>query len=444
MARGATWRVVARAGLIPVGVAIGAAVFLDLRLQGQITADARQRLEAETQGYTRLLGTSPLPSVPLALQFRADPTPPGASVFALGDQASGLLAGSVPWPDSLPRSATAPKRITVQKVPYLAQVTDLDGYPLMAGVSLVQAEQSLKRMRNAFALAAIAMAAAGLSAAYFAARSTRQRVAEINHKLDRIGRGGGLHQRLDPPRDDAVHAALVAHINDMLDRIAHLFEAHQRLGNAVAHEMRTPLARIQTRLSALDLAAADRAGLEDEIRATIRLFDSLLSIARMDAEAGDTTGLATMDLSATAAQIAELYSPAAEEGGRRIEALIAPGQTILGDAQLIAQQVSNLLENGLKYTPPGATIRLSVERVGDHVRLSVRDDGPGIDADLRARLFQPFARGTAQAAQPGHGLGLSLVRAIALRHGARLRVPDTEKGFAIEIDYLHFSNHSNS
>jgi signal transduction histidine kinase len=179
--------------------------------------------------------------------------------------------------------------------------------------------------------------------------------------------------------------------------------------------------------------------LDDEIRTTIRLFDSLLSIAQMDAEAGNTSGLVQIDLSQIAKSISDLYEAVAEEEGREIVTDLADNATILGDAQLFAQLLSNLIENGLKYTNAGDKITLRVWRDGPRVRLLVQDNGPGIPAGQRAQLFTAFSRGKDTQGKPGHGLGLSLVRAIALRHGAIPSILPVEKGFAIEINCLHFS-----
>ena len=439
--RSAAFRSVALATLLPFVLALVGVIWVDVSLRRAQQAEATQRLQAEVQGLAALYDQRRIPALRSAIDFRSRQDDPAGSVFLLLDRNGTILAGNLQdWPVALPQGEAGPLPVRVGGVDYLMQAQVLrGGFPVLAGVSLAPAQETLGRMRAVFAGLGALMLLAGLGAAAIAARVARQRVAEVNRALDRIGREGGLTARLPEAATRDEHAELVGRVNAMLDRIAHLFDAHQRLGNAVAHEMRTPLARIQTQLAALDLDSVARAGLDEEIRTTIRLFDSLLSIARMDAEAGDTTGLVPLDLGEVATGIVELYQPVAEEDGRRIELSADKDATILGDAQLMAQLLSNLVENGLKYTRPGDVIRVVVAREGERVRLRVSDTGPGIEDALKARLFTPFARGDATRSQPGHGLGLSLVRAIALRHGAVPRVLEAEKGFAIEIDCLHFS-----
>ena len=133
-------------------------------------------------------------------------------------------------------------------------------------------------------------------------------------------------------------------------------------------------------------------------------------------------------------------SAVAEEDGRTLTAEITPDLCILGDEGLMSQLLSNLIENGLKYTRPGDSVTVSLRRNGARIALRVADTGPGIAPDLRQRIFAPFERGEQTGMAPGYGLGLALVRAIALRHGAKLTLPEVEAGFALEITCLPFDN----
>lgn len=434
-------RAVLIAGL-PTLLAVLGVWVVQAELKSRLMAAAETRLKAEIQGFGALYDQRRIVALRQAIDYRSQRGDPAGSIYLLLARDGTALAGNLAnWPrEIIPENETVAP-ITLNGAPYLAASRTLrGGFALLVGVSLEPMQEMLSQMLRVFALFGAVILVAGLSTAALVARQARARLAQINASLAKIGGAGGMSARLESkPRGGAEYAELLHHINAMLDRIAHLFDAHQRLGNAVAHEMRTPLARIRARLDTLDLDTAARAGLEEEIRATIRLFDSLLSIAQMDAEAGNIKGLAPVDLSSIATGIAELYTPVAEEQNRILLTSLDPRAMILGDTDLLAQLVSNLIENGLKYTHPGDTIRLSVHRKNTRVKLRVEDDGPGVDEALKARLFTPFARGHGTLSKPGHGLGLSLVRAIALRHGAIPRVLATEKGFAIEIDYLHFS-----
>ncbi|MEL7099373.1 MAG: HAMP domain-containing sensor histidine kinase [Pseudomonadota bacterium] len=435
-----TFRTALLVGLAPLVFAVVGVVIVDAQLRGQLQAAAQDRLAAELQGFGALYDQRRIVALREAIAYRAAVGDPAGSHYVLTDRQGGLLAGTLEaWPDGLVPGET--EHLSIGGVRYLGQAETLrGGFDLGVAVSLERDGQTQKTMRGVFAAFGALMLGGALLAAWLMALQARARTARLNAALGRVGGPGGMAQRMpreDPPGTE--HAALARNIDAMLDRIAHLFDAHQRLGNAVAHEMRTPLARIRARLDSLDLEDAARAGLDEEIRTTIRLFDSLLSIAQMDVEAGNTAGLVPVDLSALCEGLIELYAPVAEDAGQTVTGNLGADATILGDAQLLSQMVSNLIENGLKYTGPGDVITVNVQRKGVKVLLRVSDTGPGIDAALRARLFAPFARGEATRAKPGHGLGLSLVRAIALRHGATARAPETEKGFAIEVEALHFS-----
>lgn len=444
--RSGPFRSAALVAIVPIAFAVAGVAVVQDQLRARLMAETEARLNAEMQGYAALYDQRRVPAVRQAMEFRALEGDPGGSRFLLTDRKGAVLAGNLPaWPEAVDPGAEAGaaqvQEVTLDGADYLASARVLrGGFPLFVALPLAPVEDILSGMLRVLSGFGLLMLAAGLGAAALVARAARARVRRINRFLDGVGGSRGMAARFDSgPSAPADHAELARHINAMLDRIAHLFDAHRRLGNAVAHEMRTPLARIQSRLSSLDLAAAEQAGLEEEIRATIRLFDSLLSIAEMDAEAGNTAELQPVDLAEVARSLTDLYTAVAEEAERKLEVEIAQSAWILGDAQLLAQLISNLLENGIKYTDPGDAIRLAVTVTPAKVRLSVSDTGPGLPAELRDTLFAPFTRGKTMAERPGHGLGLSLVRAIALRHGANPILPETEKGFAITVEFLHLS-----
>ncbi|MFN5998997.1 MAG: sensor histidine kinase, partial [Paracoccaceae bacterium] len=123
----------------------------------------------------------------------------------------------------------------------------------------------------------------------------------------------------------------------------------------------------------------------------------------------------------------------AEDRGLVTEAHITPNLQILGDRNLIAQVLSNLLDNASKYCAAGDHLTLTITPEDDRILMCIADTGPGLPEDLKAEAFDRFTRAERDRATPGHGLGLALVRAIAARHGARLTLPPTDKGFALEI-----------
>nr|WP_272490701.1 HAMP domain-containing sensor histidine kinase [Mesobacterium pallidum] len=420
--------------LVPVALALVGVIVVQDQLRMRLMDEAQARLAAEVENVAALYEQRRIIAVRQAMEYRSANGGNGA-IYLLLDRDGAVLGGNLAaWPEGLAPGPAS--RITLDGRPYLAQAQELrGGFPMAVGVSLAPMEGTLTAMWRVFVVFGAVMLAAGLAGAALVALRAQGRVRGMNRRLDAVG-AGEMALRLPEGRDD--YGTLARHINAMLDRIGHLFGAHRRLGDAVAHEMRTPLARIRTQLDALDVDEAQRARLDEEIRGAIRLFDALLSIAAVDAETGNRAGLKPLDLSAVCTGIVELYQPVAEDDGRHLTADIAPGLEILGDGQLMSQLVSNLVENGLKYTRPGDTVRVDLRAQGSRIALRVSDDGPGIEAALKADLFEPFTRGAGAADRPGHGLGLSLVRAIALRHGAKLHLPEVKKGFAIELICLQF------
>jgi signal transduction histidine kinase len=142
-----------------------------------------------------------------------------------------------------------------------------------------------------------------------------------------------------------------------------------------------------------------------------------------------------VDLSAVALEMWELYEPLAEEKDLTAEARIAPGLRVLGDRNLIAQVLANLLDNAIKYCAAGDRLTLELAAAGDRHVMRVADTGPGLPDDIRGEAFERFVRAERDRAVDGHGLGLALVRAIAARHGARLVMPDGQTGFTLEIHW---------
>lgn len=438
-----TFRAAAVAAVLPLILAVVGVVLVQAQLRHRLMADVEVRLQTELEGWAALYDQRRIPAVRQAMEFRALQSDPVENAFLLVDRGGAVLSGNLAkWPVSVGMGADR-QDVQLDKVRYLVATRELrGGFGLLVGIPLTQVNATLSDMQRVFVGFGIVMLLAGLGAAALIGVRAAARVERLNRFLETIGGPAGMSDRFDPgPNTPKDHAELVRHVNLMLDRIAHLFQAHQRLGDAVAHEMRTPLARIQTRLSGIDMDAAKKAGLDEEIRATIRLFDSLLRIAQMDAEAENTDGLEPVDLGQIAQGLVELYEPVAEEAGRHLFADITGDAMVLGDRQLLSQLISNLLENGIKYTDPGDRIQLELTHQGDRLHLCVSDTGPGIAPELRENIFAPFTRGPLQQEKPGHGLGLSLVRAIALRHGAKLILEDSQKGFALTVAFLHLSNH---
>ncbi|MDQ2641334.1 MAG: HAMP domain-containing histidine kinase [Pseudomonadota bacterium] len=274
----------------------------------------------------------------------------------------------------------------------------------------------------------------GLAGGLLMSRVIGRRLAAVTGAARRVMEGD-LSGRIPASGSDDEFEQLNATLNNMLARIEQLFESVRRVSDNVAHELRTPLARLRARLEglrdadtplgtdALDGVMAETEGLE-------KTFDAVLRIARI--ESGRHGGaVARIDLSTLLRDAVELYAPLAEERRQSLLVAIDDGLAVEGDRELLFQASCNLLDNAIKYTPEDGRIHLSARRSGKQVEITVTDNGPGVAEEHRLHIVERFFRAPATAAAPGAGLGLSLVSAVAHRHHSTLRFEDAAPGLTV-------------
>ena len=287
----------------------------------------------------------------------------------------------------------------------------------------------LHRLALGFMLAGLAAVASVATLGWITARRLNRRIERLNLAFRRREPASIAALAADEGRQDEI-GELARHSADALAQTAHLAQAHRDTADQIAHEIRTPLMHLDTRLVKL-AREADNAPMGEalarargDIRGIVALLESLLDIASSEAKIGDQSGLKPVDLSSIVSRIAELYADSAEESGHRFEFAVSQGVTLPGEEMQLARLVTNLLDNAFKYVPPGGTIRVVLEA---GPRLVVSDDGPGIPAGDRENVFTRFRRAHGET-KGGAGLGLALARAIAQRHGLSLTLADSEVG----------------
>ena len=226
-------------------------------------------------------------------------------------------------------------------------------------------------------------------------------------------------------------------LNAMLGRIETLMLSLRQVSSDIAHDMRTPLGRIRQDMEALMRAAPDEAT-ADRIERTIADMDALLDLFAGLLGISEVQGLAVrkrfilLPFAEIVADIVEAYRPAFDDEGRTITAML-DDVTIRGDAQLLKRAIANMLENILVHAGDGANaiITLAVEQ-GAAV-LTVADDGPGIPANGREKIFERLVRLDPTRSKPGHGLGLSIVRAIVHAHQGMIKIVPSSSGLHLAI-----------
>jgi signal transduction histidine kinase len=229
---------------------------------------------------------------------------------------------------------------------------------------------------------------------------------------------------------------LGATLNLMLDRIEQGMDGVRRVSDSVAHELRTPLTRLRASLAELERSGEGQAVAEavQEAERLEAIFNAVLRIARIEA-APTPRARERVDLSAILRDAAELYLPEAEARGQALAVEAQPDLWVEGDRDLLFQAVTNLLDNAVKFSPPGGAIRLCGEAAAGGVRVVVEDRGPGVPAELRGRITERFFRAPQAASVPGAGLGLALVGAVAAAHDSAIGFADAAPGLRIEWEF---------
>ncbi len=312
-----------------------------------------------------------------------------------------------------------------------ARIRELDsGYQLFVGVDMEEENRFVGEALNAVLIASGLALALGIISGAVVSRRFARRLETINAASREVMRG-----RLDTraPRtysgDDLDE--LSGNFNAMLDRVEHLMQRMRSAGDSIAHDLRLPLTRMRGRLEAALVEAGDLAAREAalaqavaDVDELLKTFNAVMSLSRL--QAGERRrAFETVNLSELIADVAELYEPVCEDVGLEFNCDCPDVITILGDRELLAQAVANLIDNAVKYTPEGGAVMLRGRKTSKgQVEISVTDTGPGIPATERTRVLERFVRLEKSRSLPGVGLGLSLVQAIAEVHSAKLTLDD--------------------
>ncbi|MEE9319267.1 MAG: ATP-binding protein [Granulosicoccus sp.] len=271
----------------------------------------------------------------------------------------------------------------------------------------------------------------------------------VLRRIDSVSRtaseimSGDLSQRLSVTERDDEFDEIATKLNQMLNRIEDLMKSMQQVTNNVAHDLRSPLTRLRNRLEVTLLEERDpesyRAVMNEAIGdadSLIQTFNAMLSIARLEAGIDGSQWVET-DIGDLVNELSELYEAVAEDdsSGLQFVANIDCNPHYHCNPHLIAQAVTNLLDNAIKYTPRPGTVTLGVFGNDAQFQIIVADDGPGIPEHERDRVFERFVRLENERNSPGNGLGLSLVQAVVRLHGATLILYDNEPGLRAELTF---------
>src|SRR6202041_821831 len=368
----------------------------------------------------------------------------GERILLLTDASMHPLAGNLrAWPATVPQT---PGNYTIQvdvgthgEQEALVHVAMLGDYNLLVGRDNALFRPLQTRFWYGLSAAVAVLCIAGLLVGIITRRALMSRVNSIRQTVSAIIHGDLKHRLPTHLSDDELNT-LSRTINGMLNQIELLVHGVRNVSNSIAHDLRTPLAELRSRLEELALIRpppeatfAEIDGAVADVDRVIRIFDALLRLAEIDAGLR-RSGFVAFDLVDLAGTAVEFYAPAAELKNIRLQLHAEGSLKVSGDPVLLAQALSNLIDNALKYTPENGAIDVTLQRrAGGRAEIAITDNGPGIDDSEKSKVVERFYRGDASRGTPGVGLGLSLVQAVAKLHGSTLSLSDREPGLRVSL-----------
>jgi signal transduction histidine kinase len=373
----------------------------------------------------------------------------GLRLYLLTDGQLQRLAGNLMrWPPDLPIvdgqhrfSTEGAEAVPDRSRPAQGTVTTLsDGTRLLVARDLSERQAFRSLIAGSIGWALALSLLLGAIEGWLLSRFMLRRVDAL-HRFSVGVSAGDMLARLPVRGTGDEFDRLSIEINGLLEKIEHLVRGHRELTDSVAHDLRRPFTRLKGRLELLlsrehDLDACRRVAAEsvEEANGILHTFDLLLRIAKAESGVVEEQ-FARLDLGTTVKEVVELYAPLAREKSIALEAGSAEPATINGLRELLAQAISNLVDNAIKFSSPGSAVRIRVTTDGRAFVLEVADHGPGIPEVYRERVLQRFVRLDASRSQPGSGLGLALVAATARLHKAELELADNHPGLRVVMRF---------
>lgn len=429
----------------------GVLAFVYYTTEQVIVRQTDETIQAEILGLTEHYRDEGLTGLLQIIRQRSAGASGKRGLYLLADQKFHPLAGNLQhWPDSpVARNGSAWIDFLVRSeeqgagAPQVARARIFDlpgGFHLLIGRDMTERGQFQAVMAEAL-LGALGVAIfLGLVGGVLMSRDLLRRLDAINRSTRAIIRGD-MRERMPVTGSDDEFDQLSTNLNLMLDRIHELMQGIRQVTDNIAHDLRSPINRVRSRMEMTLLGQPDVATCReamqdtiDEADAILGTFNALLDIALAESGA-PREQFETIDLAQVASDAKDLYEPLAEDRGLRFDSEIASGLEIRGNRHLVSQALSNLLENAIKYTPEGGRIGLYGHQGEAGPVLEIADSGPGIPEDSRDTVLARFARLDESRATPGSGLGLSLVAAVARLHKADLRLEDNEPGLRVILQF---------
>lgn len=412
--------------------------FLYWATVGVLSEQVDETIQADIKGLAEQYKQRGARGIAAIIDERVRKDPGGRTVYLLTDPMRRPLVGNLSgWPTETPDNDgwiafELLDRDTADGRPRLARARRFvlqGGLNLLVGREVRELERTRHMIINAMIWGIAITLALALAGGIAMSRGTARRIEAIN-QTSRDIMSGDLDRRIPVGGTNDEFDQLAGNLNAMLDRIQGLMEGLRHVSDNIAHDLRTPLTRLRGRLEDLDdraLSASERSRRIDaavaEADALLSMFNALLRITQIEA-GGRRDNFAAVDLAELLNDVAELYEPVAQQKGLSFSAHCETASSVTGDRDLLFQAVANLADNAIKYTPTGGSVTLHTSGKS----ITVSDTGPGVPEEARDDVFRRFHRLEKSRSQPGSGLGLSLVKAVAQLHGGEVMLEDNRPG----------------
>ncbi|MEO6137400.1 MAG: ATP-binding protein [Luteimonas sp.] len=423
-------------------VLLGAGVYF--AVSTLLTNDAREVVRADVGGLLQIYHDGGRKELIAEVRDRVDAADDPDAEYAVVSREGKILAGTFlllpPGVTKAPRWIELRERDSDDSVSrVIANVQPLDsGDVLVTGLRTRSQDGFLALMLRTALVGLLVATTLGVLVGGLTAKWVAGRLSSLDDTAAQVGAGElALRARVDGS-DDAFDR-LARRFNGMLDRIGELLDGVRHATDHIAHDLRTPLTRLRNRLDRMRVegvhaTSAQTQMLDAAIAETDQLlqtFGALLRLARIEAQSPPGHN-APVELDKLVEDVIDLYAPIAGEQGITLHADTIPTQ-VHGDADQLFQLLVNLLDNAVKFAPADSAVHLRLNGTPQAVELEVADHGAGVPEAERQRVFDRFARMEAHRASPGTGLGLSLVRAIVVRHEGRIELLDNAPGLRVRV-----------
>ncbi|BCG62596.1 MAG: hypothetical protein methR_P0242 [Methyloprofundus sp.] len=313
-----------------------------------------------------------------------------------------------------------------------------DGSRLLLAQSLAQAEELQEVILYTIIIILLSSVGLALTMGWFISRALLARIDKINSTAKAIS-SGDYSQRVPYSKRNDEFDELATQLNNMLKRIEQLLTGMRQVTDNIAHDLRQPLSRLRNRLEITLLEQRDTLEYQQVLGETIEdadelihTFNALLEIAQT--EAGSFRGeWQTVDMTALLLGLGELYQELADSQGKQLTVDVQQGLKVTGNRHLLAQAISNLLDNAIKYTSDKGQITLLAQHSLQGLILQISDNGPGIPAEKHSLVMERFYRLDTARSTRGNGLGLSLVKAVMQLHTMTISLQDNQPGLSVTL-----------